>query len=120
MDRCEASGARALQGSHAFPASLELERWGDGDHEPRRGRNWLRAADARGVAGTARAWHHRISLESDHWLGGSRRRQRGLQRGGMGMKPARTALLLAASVWVCALGVAVAQTPSRSVAATPK
>jgi cytochrome c len=36
------------------------------------------------------------------------------------MKPARTALLLAASIWVCALGGARAQTPSRSVAATPK
>ena len=36
------------------------------------------------------------------------------------MKPARTALLLAASVWVCSLGGARAQTPSRSVAASPK
>src|SRR5215467_8646373 len=120
MDRCETSGPRALESSHAFPASLELERCGDCDHEPRRGRNWLRAADARGVAGTTRPWHHRISLESDHWLGGSRRWQRGLQRGGMGMKPVRTALLLTASVWVCVLSGALAQTPSRSGAATPK
>jgi len=36
------------------------------------------------------------------------------------MKPARKALLLAASVWVCALGGAGAQTPSRSVTAAPQ
>jgi cytochrome c len=36
------------------------------------------------------------------------------------MKPARKALLLAASVWVCALGGARAQTPSRSVTAAPQ
>ena len=36
------------------------------------------------------------------------------------MKPARKALLLAVSVWVCALGGARAQTPSRSVTAAPK
>ena len=36
------------------------------------------------------------------------------------MKPARNALLLAASVWVCALSGARAQAPARSAAATPK
>ena len=36
------------------------------------------------------------------------------------MKRARTALLLAASVWVCALTAARAQAPARSAPATPK
>ena len=69
VDGGEAAGAGAVEGAHAVPASVELDRRRGGDHEPRRRRDRLRAADAHRFDGLARRQQRRLPLQPDHRAG---------------------------------------------------
>ena len=71
LDAGETAGAGAVEGAHAVPASVALDRRRSGDHEPRGRRDRLRAADARRVDRLARREQRRLPHQSDHRLAGS-------------------------------------------------
>src|SRR5262249_22779615 len=116
LDGGASAGSGAAEGAHALPPSVELDWRRSGDHEPRRRRDRIRAADARDADQDARLEQHRISHQSDHRLADRSGRRGRLSRGAMVMM--RRTVVTAG--FACGLAaVATAQPPAKSGAKAP-